>query len=51
MDGFTKAYQTFGIHVKPDGTVVWHEWCPGARELRAYGDFSKYFLCILITVF
>lgn len=41
MDGFTKAYETFGIHVKPDGSVVWHEWCPGAKDLRAYGDFSK----------
>jgi len=50
MDGFTKAYQTFGIHVKPDGSVVWREWCPGARELRAYGDFSKYVWYLLCSV-
>jgi len=41
MDGFTKSYETFGIHVKPDGSVTWREWCPRATELRVFGDFSK----------
>jgi len=45
MDGFSRSYETFGIHVKPDGSVTWREWCPGARELRVYGDFSKYEFC------
>jgi len=47
LDGFTKSYETFGIHVKHDGSVIWREWCPGASELRLFGDFSKYGFCVL----
>lgn len=42
MDGFTKSYETFGIHVQPDGSVIWREWCPGASELRLYGEFNSW---------
>ena len=41
LDAFSRSYETFGVHVKPDGSITWREWCPGARELRLYGDFSK----------
>jgi len=41
LDAFSRSYETFGIHVKPDGSVIWREWCPGAKELCVFGDFSK----------
>ena len=51
LDGFTKSYETFGIHVKHDGSVIWREWCPGASELRLFGDFSKYgFVFYTLTI-
>lgn len=41
INGFTQSYISFGAHVNPDGSIVWREWCPGAQQLRLYGDFSK----------
>ena len=41
LDKFTRAYEDFGPHVQPDGSVEWKEWCPGAKELYIWGDFSK----------
>lgn len=40
LEKFSRGYESFGIHIQPDGTVHWLEWCPGARELRVYGDFN-----------
>lgn len=41
LDAFTKSYETFGIHVLQDGTAVCREWCPGAKELYLWGEFSQ----------
>lgn len=39
-DAFTRGYEKFGLNVKEDGTVVYHEWAPNAVEASLIGDFS-----------
>ena len=41
MDGFTSGFKEFGHHVQPDNSVRWKEWCPKAKALYVWGDFSK----------
>jgi len=41
LEKFTRGYDKFGIHPRPDGSVVCYEWCPGAQALFLRGDFSK----------
>lgn len=41
LDQFTKGYDYFGIHVKPDNSIVAREWAPGAQQVYLTGDFSK----------
>lgn len=45
LDNFTRGYEKYGIHANPDGSVVIKEWCPGAKELYLWGEFSacKYY--------
>lgn len=38
---FTKAYETFGIHIQDDNSVIAKEWAPGAQEVLLTGEFSK----------
>ncbi|XP_017884300.1 1,4-alpha-glucan-branching enzyme [Ceratina calcarata] len=40
LDKFSKSYETFGIHVKEDNSVVATEWAPGAQELFLTGEFN-----------
>lgn len=42
FEKFTRAYEEYGIHVKPDGTIVGKEWAPGAEALYLAGTFSKF---------
>jgi len=44
LDKFTRSYERFGMKVQPDGSVVCHEWCPGAQALFLRGDFSQSFI-------
>ena len=37
---FMKGYETKGFTVKEDGTVVYREWAPNAREANLIGEFS-----------
>ncbi|KAI4492412.1 hypothetical protein M0804_002203 [Polistes exclamans] len=37
---FTKAYDTYGIHINEDNSVIAREWAPGAQELFLTGDFN-----------
>jgi 1,4-alpha-glucan branching enzyme len=39
-ESFTKGYLKFGLNVKEDGTIVYREWAPNAREAVLIGDFS-----------
>jgi 1,4-alpha-glucan branching enzyme len=39
-DQFTKGYLKFGLNVRPDGSVVYREWAPNAKEAVLIGDFS-----------
>lgn len=48
LDGFTRSYVNCGVHVRPDGSVVWQEWCPAAQDLRLYGEFSMLFWVLSI---
>jgi len=41
VDKFTRGYERFGIHARPDGSVYCLEWCPGAQALYLRGDFSQ----------
>lgn len=41
LEKFTRGYETFGIHVNEDNSVVAREWAPGAQELFLTGEFSK----------
>jgi hypothetical protein len=38
---FTRAYEEYGIHTLPDGTIKCKEWAPGSEALYLTGDFSK----------
>jgi 1,4-alpha-glucan branching enzyme len=40
-DTFTKGYLKFGLNVKDDGSVVYREWAPNAKEAVLIGDFSS----------
>ena len=46
LDKFTKSYAEFGMHVQPNGAVHCKEWCPGAKHVYLWGDFSKIFCWI-----
>lgn len=45
---FTKAYETFGIHIQDDNSVIAKEWAPGAQEVLLTGDFSKNYIHTII---
>jgi 1,4-alpha-glucan branching enzyme len=40
-DSFTKGYLKFGLNVKEDGSILYREWAPNAREAVLIGDFSS----------
>jgi 1,4-alpha-glucan branching enzyme len=41
IEGFTKGYEYYGIHVQDDNSVIAREWAPGAIALFLTGDFSE----------
>jgi len=41
---FTTAYESFGIHVQDDNSVVAKEWAPGAQEVFLTGEFSMHII-------
>jgi len=41
LDKFTRSYEKFGVHGRPDGSVHCLEWCPGAQALYLRGEFSQ----------
>lgn len=41
-DKFTKGYDTFGLNVQPDNSIVYREWAPGVKEANLIGDFSEF---------
>ncbi|XP_076237133.1 1,4-alpha-glucan-branching enzyme [Calliopsis andreniformis] len=40
LDKFTKGYESFGVHINEDNSVVAREWAPGAQELFLMGEFN-----------
>lgn len=42
LDKFSRAYDTFGIHINEDNSVVAKEWAPGAQEVFLTGDFNAW---------
>ena len=40
-ESFTKGYFKFGLNVQEDGSIVYREWAPNAREAVLIGDFSS----------
>lgn len=45
-DAFSRGYEKFGLNVKDDGTLTYHEWAPNAVEASLIGDFSM--LCFAL---
>jgi 1,4-alpha-glucan branching enzyme len=41
LEPFSKGYNKFGFNVRDDGTVVYREWAPNAKEAVLIGDFSE----------
>ena len=41
LEKFSRSYEEYGVHVRPGGVVYCKEWCPGAKQLYLWGDFSK----------
>ncbi|CAL8082225.1 unnamed protein product [Orchesella dallaii] len=39
---FTRGYEEYGIHVKPDGSIVAKEWAPGAEAMYLAGAFNNW---------
>lgn len=39
---FSGAYHKFGMNKTPSG-IEYREWCPGARGVFLFGEFSKIF--------
>lgn len=39
---FSKGYESFGIHINKDNSVIAKEWAPGAQELFLTGDFNEW---------
>jgi len=48
---FTTAYESFGIHILDDNSVVAKEWAPGAQEIFLTGDFSMYYFFTTILIY
>lgn len=48
---FTTAYESFGIHVQNDNSVVAKEWAPGAQEVFLTGEFSMYYFLMVILIY
>lgn len=42
LDTFTRSYEKFGVHGRPDGSVHCLEWCPGAQALYLRGEFNDW---------
>ncbi|XP_018431642.1 PREDICTED: 1,4-alpha-glucan-branching enzyme [Nanorana parkeri] len=40
LEKFSRSYQSFGIHSKPDGGIYCKEWVPGAEAVFLTGDFN-----------
>ncbi|KAM9321278.1 1,4-alpha-glucan-branching enzyme [Gastrophryne carolinensis] len=40
LEKFSRSYQSFGIHMKPNGGIYGKEWAPGAEAVYLTGDFN-----------
>ena len=48
VNEFSLSYKKYGLHQTQDGGVRCLEWCPGAKELYLWGDFSEYLPLLLM---
>ncbi|KAL4225601.1 1 4-alpha-glucan branching enzyme [Mactra antiquata] len=42
LEKFTRSYESFGIHRKPDNGIYMKEWAPGALGISLRGDFNNW---------
>ncbi|KAK2165424.1 hypothetical protein LSH36_50g00000 [Paralvinella palmiformis] len=47
LDDFSQSYKHYGCHIQADGSVTWKEWCPGAKQLYLWGDFTPDGTCVI----
>lgn len=40
-DKFTRGFEKMGFNVRSDGSVIYREWAPLAKEATLIGDFSQ----------
>ena len=53
LEKFTRGYEKFGLHRKPDNSLCMTEWAPGAAGVFLKGDFSKIYsihVCVKMRV-
>ncbi|CAG0908970.1 unnamed protein product, partial [Cyprideis torosa] len=39
LEQFTRGYESFGVLVQPDNSVLCREWAPHAQAMALKGDF------------
>lgn len=42
LDQFSKSYEKYGIHMQPNGDIVYREWAPNAFTAALIGDFNNW---------
>ncbi|KAJ5107308.1 1-4-alpha-glucan-branching enzyme [Penicillium angulare] len=42
LEKFSKGYETFGLHVQPNGDIKYREWAPNAVQASLVGDFNNW---------
>lgn len=42
LDQFSKSYEKYGIHMQPNGDIVYREWAPNALTAALIGDFNNW---------
>ena len=39
---FARSYETMGVHVMPNGEIVYREYAPGCKGVSLFGDFNNW---------
>lgn len=42
LEAFSSGYKKFGLQIKPDNSVTWREWAPGAHSVALSGEFNDW---------
>ena len=42
LEKFSRGYEKFGFNVQSDGSILYREWAPNAKEAYVTGDFNNW---------